>query len=123
MRVRMSSGSEPSSGTGKLLIVSTPPVSHASAGTLIKRGSHEPPNAAMIRGMSPTRRFTSFCTAVAASGLLTAVPAVAQDQQTDIARELAGPRAEVRQLRAEVDELKAAAAAVVPPSVEMVQTQ
>jgi hypothetical protein len=50
-------------------------------------------------------------------------PALAQDQQADIARELAALRAEVRQLRAEVDELKAAAAGAPPPSVEMMQTQ
>src|SRR5262245_26250522 len=73
--------------------------------------------------MSSTRRFMSFFTAVAAGGLFAALPSFAQEQPTDIARELAALRAEVRQLRAEVDELKSAAAAAAPSSVEMVQTQ
>lgn len=70
--------------------------------------------------------FRTLATAVALVWSATAVrPAFAQDRQPDIARELAALRAEVQQLRAEIDALKGGATpgAAPPPSIEMLQTQ
>jgi hypothetical protein len=62
---------------------------------------------------------------VIASFTAAAHPALAQDPMTDVARELAALRAEVRELRAKVDALTAAnaAEAPVPPAMDMLQTQ
>jgi hypothetical protein len=62
---------------------------------------------------------------VIASFTAAAPPAFAQDPMTDLARELAALRAEVRELRAKVDALTAAGAAEVPvsPALDMLQTQ
>jgi hypothetical protein len=70
--------------------------------------------------------FRTFATAVALVWSAAAVrPAFAQDRQPDIARELAALRAEVQQLRAEIDAMKvgATAGALPAPAIEMLQTQ
>lgn len=76
--------------------------------------------------MSLNRNIRTRVTAAALAWSVIGIrPAFAQDPQADIARELAALRAEVRQLRAEVDALKSAAGPGIatPASIEMLQSQ
>ena len=77
--------------------------------------------------MMRSRRLSRALTASLVIAAFTAggPPVFAQDQAADIARELAALRAEVRELRAKVDALTAAATAEAPapPAVEILQTQ
>jgi hypothetical protein len=76
--------------------------------------------------MNLSRNRTRWATAVCAIVLSASRPALAQDDLSEVKRELAALRAQVQKLQSELDMLKAgaaAAAAPTTPTVEMVQTQ
>jgi hypothetical protein len=75
--------------------------------------------------MTRLTRHTFAASLVIVSFTAAAHPVFAQDPMTDVARELAALRAEVRELRAKVDALTAANAAAAPvsPVMDVLQTQ
>jgi hypothetical protein len=77
----------------------------------------------MIAPMNGKRHTAWLVSALALTFATGATPLSAQDSLEDIKRELAALRAEVQQLRAQVDTLQQSAGAAAPASVELLATQ